>query len=343
MLHRRVCVVDSFLAGTVNCAVPTQGALLADHFMRDGLTVLKTSSRPGKVLRAADMVATLVRRRSEYDVALIQVFGRRAFRYAQLSACVAGRLGKRVVLVLRGGTLPDEWRRSPQRLRPLLQGADVIVAPSSYMGEIFRGAGFAVRDIPNFIVLDRYPFKLRRTPAPRLFWMRAFHWQYNPQMAIETLALLKESYPEASLSMGGPDSGELESCRELAARLGVGRSVRFLGFLTKERLLAEAERHDIHLHTNRIDNTPVTLIENMALGLPVVATRVGGVPHLVRDEETALLVGSEDACAAADAVTRLLSDSALAERLSRAGRRLVEERFAWPAVRAAWLSVLNPD
>ena len=337
---RRVCVVDSLAADCEAGRVPTQGGLLADYLAREGLTVLKASTQPGKLMRALDMALTLSCHLEKYDVALIQVFGRRAFEYARLSSWIAKKLNKKVVLVLRGGMLPLEWQHQPERLQQVFDRADAIIAPSSYMASFFREAGYPITVIPNFIEIERYPFRLRSRIQPRFFWMRGFHQQYNPQMAIGAFALLKKKFHEAVLSMGGPDGGELGACQRLASKLGVAESVRFLGLLTKDRIVAEADKHDIHLHTNRIDNMPVTLIENMALGLPIVATRVGGVPYLVRDGETALLVESENVEAMAAAMARLLTDSGLVSRLSQAGRQFVEQTCTWPAIRNAWLSVL---
>lgn len=342
-LRNRICVVDSFVAETGTQAVPTQGALLADYLAKEGLFVIRTSSEPKKLKRALDMAATLVRCRSEYDVTLIQVFGLRAFQYAQVSSWIARRLKKKVVLVLRSGGLPEEWRRQPRRLQRVFRRADSIVAPSSYLASTFQEVGYQIEVIPNFIEIERYPFRCRGTLRPCLFWVRAFHPKYNPQMAIETFALLKRKFPDAVLSMGGPDAGELDVCRRLAASLGVADSVHFLGFLTKAQIVAEAAKHDIHLHTNRVDNTPVTLLENMALGLPIVATRVGGVPHLVRDGQTALLVENEDIQGMAAAVDRLLTTPQLATELSQAGRQFVKQNCTWMGIRDAWLSVLGKN
>jgi glycosyltransferase involved in cell wall biosynthesis len=77
-----------------------------------------------------------------------------------------------------------------------------------------------------------------------------------------------------------------------------------------------------------MDGIPVALMEAMATELPVVSTRVSGIPELVEHERTGLLVPEKDARALADALMRLHGDPALAERLARQGRRHVLERFS---------------
>ena len=83
---------------------------------------------------------------------------------------------------------------------------------------------------------------------------------------------------------------------------------------------------------------PVSVLEAGAFGLPVVATAVGGIPHLLRDGQTGLLVPDGDATAMAEAVRRLLSEPGLAAALSANGRQLAES-CGWPRVRAQWESL----
>jgi glycosyltransferase involved in cell wall biosynthesis len=77
----------------------------------------------------------------------------------------------------------------------------------------------------------------------------------------------------------------------------------------------------------RADGIPVALMEAMALQRPVVSTTVSGVPELVEDGHSGLLVEPDDAATLADAIERLRADPALAERLAAAGRRRIEEAF----------------
>jgi glycosyltransferase involved in cell wall biosynthesis len=94
------------------------------------------------------------------------------------------------------------------------------------------------------------------------------------------------------------------------------------------------------LNTSHIDNMPVSVIEACALGLPVVATDVGGLRDLLTDAETGLLVPDDDDKAMAAAVTRLLNDPGLRERLSINGR-LMAERYDWVRVWPLWEEVLT--
>src|SRR5262249_24420429 len=146
---------------------------------------------------------------------------------------------------------------------------------------------------------------------------------------------LHTEVPDATLVIAGQDKGLQQKVRQLADKVGVGAFVRFPGYLDTVAKIREGNAADIFLNTNRVDNSPVAVIEACALGLPVVATAVGGIPDLLTDGENALLVPDNDHQAMAAAVLRLLRDPALASRLSLNGARLAERSF-WFHVRPQW-------
>ena len=123
--------------------------------------------------------------------------------------------------------------------------------------------------------------------------------------------------------------------RRLTQELGLNGAARFPGFLDMKAKVREGNSADIFLNTNHIDNMPVSVIEACAMGLPVVATNVGGIPNLLTDGETALLVPDDDDEAMVSAVTRLLQDPELAGRLSANGRKLAES-FSWEQLHPQW-------
>ena len=241
---------------------------------------------------------------------------------------------------VHGGATPKFAKRFPRWCRRVFSRSDEMVVPSPYLGRCLGGLGFQAKIIPNVVEIADYEFKPRRCLRPRLLWMRTFHPIYNPMMAVRALERLSQGFPDATLVLAGEEKGIGGDVRLAVERLNLGDRVRFAGFLDQQAKRREFEAADIFLNTNHIDNTPVSVIEACASGLPVVSTNVGGMSDLLADGESGLLVPDDDDEAMAAAVTRLLTDPGLAERLSRNGRSLAE-RCDWKKVSPLWDELLG--
>jgi glycosyltransferase involved in cell wall biosynthesis len=303
--------------------------------------VLTASNKVGKLSRVADMLTTAWLHRNKVDVAVVDVFSGRAFLWAEL----VGRILQKkvpIIFVLHGGALPQFARRNPKRVEKLFGMAAKIVAPSRYLAEQLSDYLDEYSLIPNPIDAQSYAFRLRDTPEPKLVWLRSFHHIYNPILAPRVVAKLSEQFPDTSLTMIGGDRGDgaLEETQRLAHRLGVADRITFTGAIPKHDVARYLAESDIFLNTTTVDNTPVSVIEALATGLCVVSTAVGGVPYLVEDGTTALLVPSDDDEAMAHAVARLLTQSDLAKSLSLNGRA-VAESFDWSIALPAWKKLLG--
>ena len=344
----RLCFVGPLL-GVNPGWVTSQGEIVAGLLAAEGYPVRGTSQIPPRLPRLADMLRSLVAWRHDIDVVVHQVYGGMGFAMVDATSQLCRALGLRQIFVLHGGSLPESAGNWPGWLRRVLGRADRVVAPSRYLleqvvrplfpsgGPAGAGEGWA-RVIPNILELDLYPYRHRPAVAPRLLWMRTFQYVYHPELAIDVLADVRRSHPTATMTMAGQDRGLREPLMELARARGLADVMRFPGFLDAAGKAREFAAHDIYLNTNRVDNMPVSVLEAGAFGLPVVATTVGGLPYLLRDGETGLLVPAEDAPAMAAAVHRLLDDPALAAALSANGRRLAES-CGWATVRGQWAAL----
>jgi glycosyltransferase involved in cell wall biosynthesis len=318
----------------------SQGEILAALFAQAGYIVKQTSAVPNRLLRLADTVAHLLAWRNQVDVVVLMLFSGPALAVADISSWLAQANGLPLILWLHGGNLPQFSQEHPKWVRRVLARATRLVSPSPYLAQFFAGWGHQVEVIPNVLSLVDYPYCQRQVVQPRLLWMRTFQEIYYPEMAVEVLAQLQGSYPEARLTMAGQPRGELlPQVKRLAAARGLREKVCFAGFLDKAGKQREFARHDIFLNTNRVDNMPVSVVEAAAFGLPVVSTAVGGIPYLLEHEQTGLLVDNEDVAGMTTAVERLLREPGLAGRLSANGRQLAEAS-SWTVVRKQWESLL---
>jgi len=307
-----------------------------------GWRVLCASRKTNRMARLLDMTWTAWRNRREYSVAQVDVFSGPSFFWAEAVCWTLSRIGKPYVLTLHGGRLPQFGRRRPRRVGRLLRSAIAVTAPSGYLQDQMQSYRDDVLLLPNPLELDNYQFVARRRIQPELIWLRSFESLYNPSLAIRVLASLAPQFPEASLTMVGPDRGDgsLGETRRLAMELGVIDRSIFTGGVTKAEVPVRISQGDIFLNTTNVDNMPISVLEAMACGLCVVSTNVGGIPYLLEHECDSLLVPPNDPQAMTAAVSRILTEPALVERLSQNARKKAEQ-CDWSAILPQWDSLLT--
>jgi glycosyltransferase involved in cell wall biosynthesis len=311
--------------------------------LRDlGWPVITTSHKLGKFRRLADMLKTIWARRLDYDIALIEVFSGNAFLWAEAAASVARRLNKPIALALHGGGLPEFASRHSCRVKRLLSRAERVASPSKLICSQLSPFRSDIVHVPNGIQLSAYPFRLRANARPALCWLRAFHETYNPLMAVETLAVVSKSFPEARLAMTGPDKGDgtLEAGQKRVAALHLEHAFQAHAGIAKSEVPARLNQSDIFLNTTNYESFGVTVLEAAACGLCTVCTSVGELPLMWQDGQDTLLVPRASAQAMAAAVTQILTDPATAERLSHRARTRAEA-FDWAAVLPRWCGFMQ--
>ena len=310
------------------------------HLEQEGFGVYYASNKKSFPLRMLDMMRSVIIYRKQVSYILIDTYSTKAFWYAFVCSQLARVLNIKYIPILHGGNLPNRLKNNPILCRMVFANAYQNVAPSGYLKQAFENAGFTnVVHIPNSIEIDKYEFKSRAELTPKLLWVRAFASIYNPEMAVKVLQQLQEKYPSATLTMVGPDKdGSLQTTKAFAESVGV--AVNFTGQLAKEDWWKLASEHDIFINTTHFDNTPISVMEAMALGLPVVSTNVGGIPYLLADKENALLVSDNDVSKMTDAICSLLEDQQKASDLALNARHFIEQ-MDWQVVKKEWKQILS--
>lgn len=324
--------------GKTVTSIETLGKLL----QQEGYETILTSSKRNKLLRIIDMFWTVLKHKKNTSYILIDTYSTLNFYYALLIAFTAQILKIPYIPILRGGDLPNRIIKSKKLSDFIFKNAYINVAPSEYLHSVFKEQGYSnTVFIPNNIELKHYTFKERTTTAPKLLWVRSFRNIYNPTMAIEVLKSLKDKYPDASLCMIGPEADDSYKATEsLVIKYNLMNDVLFTGMLSKEAWREKSEDYDIFINTTNFDNTPISVIEAMALGLPVVSTNVGGLPFLISDGEDGLLTPKDNAKAMVNAIENLLNNPERAKDIALEARKKVAS-FDWEKVKTKWFSVLN--
>ncbi len=332
--QKHLCFVGNMLGRNVESNT-TQGQIIADLFTAEGYKVTCVSSKINRVLRLAEIIKTLALGFRKFDSVLVETYSGMSFITADVTGFLCRMFRLPSIMILHGGNLPEFMRRYPRWTKRVLNRADVLVAPSDFLAKEIGDFGYEITVITNVIDLSLYAFRERSKIVPNLIWMRSFHSVYNPEMAVKVLAELRQTEPDATLTMAGNDKGLEREVKALVEKVGLSGAVRFAGFLDLEKKLKEFSAADIYINTNRIDNMPVSVVEARALGLPVVATNVGGLPYLIDNGENGFLSPSEDISAMVKNIKKLLDRPDLTQKISQNGR-ISAERSAWTAVRPAW-------
>lgn len=316
-------------------------AALTKLLLNEGHSVICSSDKTNKIFRLLAMCYTIIKHRKTTDVVLIDTFSTANFYYALITSQLARRLSLKYIPILHGGNLPHRLKHSEFLSLLIFKYAYQNVSPSLYLVHEFRKYKFDTLYIPNTIPIAEISFKLRTNLEPKLLWVRAFDKIYNPTMAIKVLALLKETHKNASLCMVGPDKdGSLNQSKKMAKQLGVAKSVTFTGVLQKKQWHQLSENYDVFINTTNIDNMPVSIVEAMALGLPVVSTDAGGLPYLIENGVDGLLIPVKDENKMAEAIEMLLSNAEKAGELTRNARKKAEE-FDENSVKTRWHKLLE--
>ena len=261
-----------------------------------------------------------------------------------LARLAARRLRVPVVFTVHGwaftpGVPPLEaalYRRVERLVGPL---ASRIIAVSEYDRRLGLEARVATPDrlVTVHNGMPDIPVQLRADPAQtpvRLVMVARYGAQKDHPTLLRALAELRGDPWELDLIGDGPLMGEIEA---LASRLGLAGRVRFLGQRKDvDRLLAAAQ---VSLLVTNWEGFPLSILEAMRAGLPVVASDVGGVGESVRDGENGFLVPRGDVARLRDRIARLLTDPELRARMGASGRERFVRDFTLDASVARTLAV----
>ncbi len=322
--------------GNTATSIETLGSFFED----EGYKVFYASSKKNIVLRFLDMLFSTIKYSRKVDYVLIDTYSTLNFWYAFAISQLCRFLNLKYIAKLHGGDLPNRLLKSPFFCDLIFKNAYKITAPSNYLLDAFKQKYHDnLIYIPNTIELKNYNFTEKMFLSPNLLWVRSFSKIYNPRMAIKVLFELKKEYPNAQLCMVGPDKENLiEDCKLYAKKLNV--EVQFTGKLTKEEWIELSKEYNIFINTTHFDNTPVSVIEAMALGLPVVSTNVGGIPFLLENDKNAFLVNDNDVNTMVKAIQELLKNQDKTKDIVKNARLIVED-FDWSKVKSSWFEILK--
>ena len=230
-------------------------------------------------------------------------------------------------------TLHGEWLPNQNAIiKQTLQAADWVAGCSQAV--LNKGRELASDIISRSCVihngLEAPPLLPSALPfePPRLLCLGRLSFEKGFDVAVNAFEIVLKEFPEARLLMAGDGPARFE-LEQQAIELGIRDRVDFLGWIGPGDVPSLINSATMVLMPSRQESLPLVALEAALMARPVVATRIGGLPEVVADEQTGLLVSADDPQGLADAVSFLLRRRELAFDLGQAARIRVQQEFSW--------------
>jgi glycosyltransferase involved in cell wall biosynthesis len=276
------------------------------------------------------------------------------------ASCMAGRTYVGGSLVTAHGAGESYWRKSHINYvtrKSILSRIDTVITVSNYLERrLVKVLGEALPRLKTIhcgVDTERFrpssdPMEAKRRLGLEgvyvLLCVGRLSLEKGHSTLIASLPRLKQEIPNSRLLVCG--KGRLESqLRIQSVELKVDRMVEFRGSIPSSQIRQYYDAADVVVVPSLREAFPIVNLEALSMMKPVVASNVGGIPEIIKDNETGLLVTKSDPLSLAAAILKLHGDPGMADRLGRNGRRCVEERFTWERIAGefeeAYVDILN--
>ena len=252
------------------------------------------------------------------------------------------------VVSLRGGDVPGfrpyDFRMYHKLAAPFLRliwkNAFSIIANSNGLRDLALAfdSRYEIPVIPNGVDTSQFTASNRDWSSPHILSVGRVVYQKGFDLGMRALSQLKDLEWTWTIAGDGPQMAMLKA---MAEEYGINDRIRFSGWLSSEQLKEQYAAANVFLFPSRHEGMPNAVLEAMASGLPVVATKIAGNEELVVDGETGKLVPTEDVDSLRESLRPLLVDAQMREQMGRAARQRVESSFSWNRVAEQYELILE--
>lgn len=231
--------------------------------------------------------------------------------------------GVKAVLNYHSGELETHIENWKKTALPTMKMFDEIVVPSAFLADVFAKYNLKAKAIFNFADSEKFKFKERKTLRPVFVSNRNFEEHYNVEDCLRAFQIIQRNLSEAELIVAGFGSREAE-LKKLAEDLRLEK-VSFAGKIPNDEMPELLSKADVYLNTSIVDNMPLSLIEAFAAGTLIVSYATGGIPYIVENKKTGLLVETGDFQALAQKAISIFENQDEAQKIISNARNEVEK------------------
>lgn len=227
---------------------------------------------------------------------------------------------------------PKKDRLKLRKIRQALIKVDVVTATSRFLADnVKKLVGREVEIIPFGVDLGIFSTsKYEKNPSQnvKIGFFKGLKEVYGPEYLLKGFSRVLNTYSNTELYVVGEGALE-EKVKDLARNLRLENKIHFIGLLRREEVPTLMSEMDITVMPSLYEGWGVSAVESQALGVPVVASNVGGIPEALKNGETGFLVPPKSPEKLSEALLKLIKSKRLRVKMGLAGRRFVKERFEW--------------
>ena len=280
-------------------------------------------------LRRLFLVFPLINKASRFDIIHIHGCSGLGF-YPIFIGIIAGKmlLKKKTIVTYHGGGAETFLHKHIKWVRRIMKKADHITVMSEFLQNIFHNYQIDTTILKNLINIEIKKESKTRFDTPRLLSTRSFTSVYNIQDIISAFQLIKKGYPKATLQIAG--SGPLEE--QLKEQSEHIPGIKFVGQVANDTIPGLMNQNNILITVPSHDNQPMSILEAFSAGIPVISSRVGGVPDMINDGDNGFLVDIHSPEQIADKVRWIfIHQNQMPEILEKAKKSV--RAYQWPEVK----------
>jgi len=228
--------------------------------------------------------------------------------------------------------------------RAMLSRADHVITISRYLEELTQTFNYSgpLNIIPNGVDLDLFhnPDPTEQSGAPQIISVSRLVEKNGLDTLLRSVAILKSTGFDVQCPIVG--EGPLRSELEILARqLGIQDRIEFIGNIPHNEVPSYLWRASLFVRPSRSEGMGNVFLEALAAGLPIIGTRVGGIPDIIQDGETGLLADVDDAEDLASKIRELLTNAGLSHKIVSKGIRMIQDRFTWDGIAESYQMIFN--